>query len=56
MSGDSGGYVCFWDWKTCKMYEKLVAADGPVTCAQWHPREGSRVVTAGKDGVIKYWD
>ena len=56
MSGDSGGYVCFWDWKTCKMWHKMTAADGPVVCAQWHPQESSKVVTAGLDGAIKYWD
>jgi len=56
MSGDSGGYVCFWDWKTCKMWHKMVASDGPVVCAQWHPQESSKVATAGLDGAIKYWD
>jgi len=57
MSGDSGGYVCFWDWKTCKMWHKMVAtADGPCTRVAWHPRETSKVVTAGLDGSIKYWD
>ena len=56
MSGDSGGYVCFWDWKTCKLYHKIQASDGPVVCAQWHPQETSKVATAGLDGAIKYWD
>lgn len=56
MSGDSGGYVCFWDWKTCKMWHKMVASEGPVVAAQWHPLETSKVVTAGLDGLIKYWD
>jgi pre-mRNA-processing factor 17 len=56
MSGDSGGYVCFWDWKTCKMWHKMMASDGAVTCCAWHPRETSKVVTAGLDGIIKYWD
>jgi len=56
MSGDSGGYVCVWDWKTCKMYEKWVASEGPVVCSQWHPQESSKVATAGLDGSIKYWD
>ncbi|MCJ1337018.1 hypothetical protein MMC09_002297 [Bachmanniomyces sp. S44760] len=56
MSGDSGGYVCFWDWKTCKMWHKMLASDGPVVAAQWHPQESSKVATAGLDGVIKYWD
>ncbi|KAI9826741.1 MAG: hypothetical protein M1819_007286 [Sarea resinae] len=56
MSGDSGGYVCFWDWKTCKMWHKMIASDGPVVAAQWHPQETSKIATAGLDGVIKYWD
>ncbi|KAL8714603.1 MAG: hypothetical protein Q9220_001551 [cf. Caloplaca sp. 1 TL-2023] len=56
MSGDSGGYVCFWDWKTCKMWHKIQAHEGPVVCAQWHPQESSKVATAGLEGGIKYWD
>jgi pre-mRNA-processing factor 17 len=59
MSGDSGGYVCFWDWKTCKLYHKFLAVDkgkGPVVANAWHPQETSKVVTAGLDGAIKYWD
>ena len=55
-SGDSGGWVCFWDWKTCKMYHKLRAGEGAVTCVQWNEQTSSRVATAGLDGVIKYWD
>ncbi|EMR63125.1 hypothetical protein MGN70_003637 [Eutypa lata] len=55
-SGDSQGFVCFWDWKTCKMYHKLQAGDEPITCVQWHPQETSKVVAAGIDGVIRYWD
>jgi pre-mRNA-processing factor 17 len=55
-SGDTGGYVCFWDWKTCKMWHKMQASDGAVTCVAWHPQETSKVVTAGLDGAIKYWD
>ena len=56
MSGDTGGYVCFWDWKTCKMWHKIQASDGPVVACQWHPRETSKVVTADLNGTIKYWD
>ncbi|KAJ5895026.1 hypothetical protein N7495_006717 [Penicillium taxi] len=58
VSGDSGGYVCFWDWKTGKMYHKMQAGkDGSaVTCLDWHPQETSKVVTGGLDGLIKYWD
>lgn len=55
-SGDTGGYVCFWDWKTCKMWHKMQASEGAVTCIEWHPQETSKVVTAGLDGAIKYWD
>lgn len=58
-SGDSGGYVCFWDWKTGKMYHKLFAGGkegGAVTCLDWHPQETSKVATGGLEGVIKYWD
>jgi pre-mRNA-processing factor 17 len=27
-SGDSGGYACFWDWKTGKMWHKFLATEG----------------------------
>ncbi|KFA74115.1 hypothetical protein S40288_03797 [Stachybotrys chartarum IBT 40288] len=55
-SGDSGGFVCFWDWKTCKMYHKIRAGSQAVTCVKWHPQETSKVVTAGLDGDIRLWD
>ncbi|KAI1365576.1 WD40-repeat-containing domain protein [Xylaria arbuscula] len=55
-SGDSSGFVAFWDWKTCKMYHKLQAGDQAITCVQWHPQETSKVVAAGLDGIIRYWD
>jgi pre-mRNA-processing factor 17 len=62
-SGDSGGYVCFWDWKTGKMWHKIAAGGsekggggGAVTCVAWHAQESSKVVTGGLDGVIRLWD
>ncbi|KAF4855041.1 Pre-mRNA-processing factor 17 [Colletotrichum siamense] len=55
-SGDTQGYVCFWDWKTCKMYHKLKAGDQAVTCVAWHPQETSKFVSAGAEGDIRYWD
>ncbi|KAK3057985.1 hypothetical protein LTR09_001062 [Extremus antarcticus] len=57
-SGDSAGWVCFWDWKTCKLWHKLKAGEGgkAVVSVGWHPREGSRVVTGDLAGMIKYWD
>lgn len=56
MSGDSAGFVCWWDWKTCKMWHKLQAGEGAVTNVVWHPQESSKVATGGLEGVIKYWD
>ena len=56
MSGDTGGYVCWWSWKTCKMLHKIQASQVPVVSCAWHPRETSKVVTGDVDGVIKYWD
>ncbi|ETN38770.1 uncharacterized protein HMPREF1541_06808 [Cyphellophora europaea CBS 101466] len=69
-SGDSGGYVCFWDWKTGKMWHKFLATEGkfggkgkeegrvgePVTCVVWNEQESSKVATGGRDGVVRYWD
>lgn len=54
-SGDTAGYLVFWDWKTCKMYHKIDTKD-PVTCVKWHPQETSKLVSAGADGIIRYWD
>ncbi|KAL2405922.1 Pre-mRNA-processing factor 17 [Exophiala dermatitidis] len=58
-SGDTGGFVCFWDWKTGKMWHKIQAggeSKGAVTCVAWHQQETSKVATGGLDGVIRYWD
>ncbi|KAL9095930.1 MAG: hypothetical protein Q9165_001928 [Trypethelium subeluteriae] len=55
-SGDSAGFVCFWDWKTGKMWHKIQASDGAVVACAWHPRETSKVVTGALDGSLKYWD
>ena len=58
-SGDSAGYVAFWDWKTCKMWSKIQAggeSGGAVLSVGWHPRETSKVVTGALDGSLKYWD
>ncbi|KIW07067.1 uncharacterized protein PV09_01957 [Verruconis gallopava] len=56
MSGDTGGYVCWWSWKTCKMLHKIQASQVPVVSCAWHPRETSKVVTGDVNGIIKYWD
>jgi pre-mRNA-processing factor 17 len=56
-SGDSGGFVVFYDWKTCKMWHKIKASNkSAVVAVAWHPRESSKVVTGDLDGNMKYWD
>jgi pre-mRNA-processing factor 17 len=56
MGGDSGGYVCWWSWKTCRLMHKEVASEGPVISVDWHPKETSKCVTGDTEGVIKFWD
>lgn len=57
-SGDTGGSVCFWDFKTCKMYGKITVdgSGGSVNCVAWSEQETSKVFTAGAKGEIKLWD
>ncbi|KAJ8612474.1 hypothetical protein MRB53_037403 [Persea americana] len=55
-SGDTGGYVCFWDFKTCKMWHKMLVADAPVLSMIWHPRETSKVVVGSGDGLLRLLD
>ncbi|KAL2258603.1 hypothetical protein VTK26DRAFT_8052 [Humicola hyalothermophila] len=57
-SGDTAGSVCFWDWKTCRMYSKLTAdsGGGTINCVVWSEQETSKVFTAGTKGDIKMWD
>ncbi|AEO59850.1 hypothetical protein MYCTH_2308439 [Thermothelomyces thermophilus ATCC 42464] len=57
-SGDTGGSVCFWDFKTCRMYSKLTAdsAGGAINCVAWSEQETSKVFTAGTKGEIRLWD
>ncbi|CAG5041252.1 unnamed protein product [Parnassius apollo] len=56
VSGDADGKCYIWDWKTTKLYKKWKAHDGVCISALWHPHEPSKLLTAGWDGVIKYWD
>lgn len=56
VSGDGDGKCYIWDWKTTKLYKKWQAHEGVCISSLWHPHEPSKVVTAGWDGLIKYWD
>lgn len=56
VSGDGDGKCYIWDWKTTKLYKKWQAHDNVCISALWHPHEASKLVTAGWDGLIKYWD
>ncbi|KAK7868527.1 hypothetical protein R5R35_004810 [Gryllus longicercus] len=56
ISGDADGKCYIWDWKTTKLYKKWKAHDKVCIGVLWHPHEASKVVTAGWDGLIKYWD
>ncbi|CAO1340577.1 unnamed protein product [Diamesa serratosioi] len=56
VSGDGDGKCYIWDWKTTKLYKKWQAHDGVCISTLWNPHESSKVITAGWDGLIKYWD
>lgn len=56
VSGDADGKCYIWDWKTTKLYKKWKAHDNVCIGVLWHPHEPSKLVTAGWDGLIKYWD
>ncbi|KAF7265776.1 pre-mRNA-processing factor 17 [Rhynchophorus ferrugineus] len=56
VSGDADGKCFIWDWKTTKLYKKWKAHDGVCISCLWHPHEPSKLITAGWDGLIKYWD
>ncbi|KAJ8963666.1 hypothetical protein NQ314_005457 [Rhamnusium bicolor] len=56
VSGDADGKCYIWDWKTTKLYKKWKAHDNVCISVLWHPHEPSKLITAGWDGLIKYWD
>lgn len=56
VSGDADGKCYVWDWKTTQLYKKWKAHENVCISVLWHPHEPSKLMTAGWDGVIKYWD
>ena len=56
ISGDSQGHLVMWDWKTCRLFNKLKAHTNVCIGCVWHPLETSKVITCGWDGLIKLWD
>jgi pre-mRNA-processing factor 17 len=52
-SGTISGELHVWDWQTSELVKKFRAHAKPLNAHLWHPRDLSRVVTAGWDGVIK---
>ena len=56
ISGDSQGNLVMWDWKTCRLFNKLKAHTNVCIGCIWHPLETSKVATCGWDGLIKLWD
>ena len=55
-SGDTAGFACFWDFKTCKLYHKIQASDEAINCVVFSEQETSKFFTAGAKGDIKFWD
>ncbi|CAG9856287.1 unnamed protein product [Phyllotreta striolata] len=55
-SGDADGKVYIWDWKSTKLFKKWKAHDNVCISVLWHPHEPSKLISAGWDGLIKYWD
>jgi pre-mRNA-processing factor 17 len=51
-SGDSTGECFFWDWKTCKIINRIKVSKEVISCVDVHPLETSMMTMAGYDGHI----
>ena len=56
VSGDAGGKLWFWDWKTARSYKTMSAHDAVCIDVQWHPVYPSRLISCSWDGTIKMWE
>lgn len=55
ISGDADGKLFIWDWRTHKIVARWKAHDNTCISARWHPKEKSKILTAGWDSMIKMW-
>eukprot|EP00472_Partenskyella_glossopodia_P005716 CAMPEP_0197530218 /NCGR_PEP_ID=MMETSP1318-20131121/31108_1 /TAXON_ID=552666 /ORGANISM="Partenskyella glossopodia, Strain RCC365" /LENGTH=285 /DNA_ID=CAMNT_0043085945 /DNA_START=630 /DNA_END=1484 /DNA_ORIENTATION=- len=54
MSPSEDGKICFWNVVTGQLKHSVSHGDSVVLCAEPHPKFNT-MVTAGADGIIKYW-
>ena len=50
------GFIDLHSHGTTNAANEFQAHDGVCADVAWHPLDGSRVATAGWDGVVKYWE
>ncbi|SCU85792.1 LAME_0D02828g1_1 [Lachancea meyersii CBS 8951] len=56
-SGDTGGQIFIWDWKTTHLLKQLEVPDKkPISTLAWSPQETSKLVCAGNGGYIYLYD
>lgn len=51
-SGDSTGYVYFWEWKTRRVISRKKMSESIISCIDYHPCLASMTVAGGKSGDI----
>ncbi|CAH6722816.1 pre-mRNA-processing factor 17 [[Candida] jaroonii] len=55
-SGDSKGFLLFWDFKSGKLVKKFRVSNKLINCIKYHPQEQSKVMASGTNGKIYYCD
>ncbi|XP_044012789.1 pre-mRNA-processing factor 17-like isoform X2 [Aphidius gifuensis] len=56
VSGDADGKCHIWNSKTTQNLKSWKAHDGVCNTVLWNPHDPSKLVTAGSDSHIKYWE